>query len=113
MKINIPIFNEPELAPYSNLFDLMDIPGLNETDNSHLDDLFSLFIYNIKFCFFIFDTEQYHNSNESFNYAKSLFKENENNIITNSIFIFNKIDLPEDKVLALQSFKTFLKENLK
>jgi len=113
LKINIPIFNEPELAPYSNLFDLMDIPGLNETDNFHLKDLFSLFIYNIKFCFFIFDTQQYHNSNKSFNYAKSLFKENENNIIANSIFIFNKIDLPEDKELAIQSFDTFLKENLK
>jgi len=112
LKINIPIFNDPQLAPYANLFDLMDIPGLNETDNSHIGELFSMFVYNIKFCFFIFDTQQYHNSNKSFNYAKSLFKENENNIIKNSIFIFNKIDLPEDKELALKSFDTFLNENL-
>ena len=113
LKLNIPIFNDPQLAPYANLFDLMDIPGLNETDNAHLKKLFSMFVYNIKFCFFIFDTQQYHNSEKTFNYAKSLFKENENNIIENSIFIFNKIDLPEDKELALQSFDTFLNENLK
>ena len=113
LKVNIPIFNDPQLAPYANLFDLMDIPGLNETDNSHIEKLFSMFVYNIKFCFFIFDTQQYHNSNKSFNYAKSFFKEEENNIIKNSIFIFNKIDLPEDKGLALQSFETFLNENLK
>ena len=62
LKINIPIFNDPKLAPYAYLFDLMDIPGLNEKDNSILKKLFSLFVYNIKFCFFIFDAEQYHNS---------------------------------------------------
>ena len=107
------MFNEPELAPYANLFDLMDVPGLNETNNSLLKKLFSLFVYNIQFCFFIFDTQQYHNSITSFNYVKSLFKENENNIITNSIFIFNKYDLATDKELTLQSFKIFLNDSLK
>ena len=113
LKINIPIFNDPKLAPYACLFDLMDIPGLNETNNSQLKKLFSLFVYNVKFCFFVFDAEQYHNSIKIFNNVKSLFKENENNIITNSIFIFNKIDLPEDKELALDSFKSFLNDTLK
>ena len=113
LKINIPIFNDPKLAPYYKMFDLMDIPGLNESNNSKIKKLLTLFEYNIKFCFFIFDTQQYHNSITSFNDARSLFKENENNIIPNSIFIFNKFDLPENKELALQSFKSFLNDTLK
>ena len=36
LKINIPFFNKPEYAPYANLFDLMDIPGLNENNEIYL-----------------------------------------------------------------------------
>ena len=53
MKINIPFFNESELAPYSNYFDLMDIPGLSE-DEFYIDILFPYFINNSKFFFFFF-----------------------------------------------------------
>ena len=113
LRINIPFFNKPEYAPYANLFDLMDIPGLNDNNEIYLKKLFPSFVYNIKFCFFIFDSTQYHNSIETFSNVKSLFKENENNIINNSIFILNKYDKPEDKELANKSFNSFINDTLK
>lgn len=67
----------------------------------------------LNFCFFIFDSTQYHNSIETFSNVKSLFKENENNIINNSIYILNKYDLPEDKELANKSFNSFINDTLK
>ena len=119
MKINIPLFNEPELAPYSNCFEFMDIPGLNETNDTdkegfYLKKLFPYFIYNVKFCFFIFDAEEYHSQDYTkiFNNLLSLF-EDEDNISKNSIFIFNKIDKPENKELAIQNFETYVKNTLK
>ena len=112
MKINIPIFNKPKFAPYANLFDLMDVPGLNDNNKTYLNELLPLFVYNIAFCFFIFDSTQYSISNKTYNNVTSLFKENENNIINNSIFILNKYDLPEDKVLTYQSFNDFINETL-
>ena len=91
----------------------MDIPGLNENNEIYLKKLFPSLVYNIRFCFFIFDSTQYHNSNKAFNIVKSLFKENENDIINNSIYIFNKYDLPEDKELANKSSNSFLNDTLK
>ena len=95
MKINIPLFNEPELAPYANYFELMDIPGLNESssngnENYYLKKLFPYFINNTKFCFFIFDATEYHSTDSInvFNDVLSLF-ENNKEILNNSIFILN------------------------
>ena len=120
MKINIPFFNEPDLAPYANYFEFMDIPGLNESniiekDNFFLNRLFPYFINNIKFCFFVFDTEQYHGNDaiKVFNNTLSLFEEEKEIICKNSIYIFNKIDKPENKKLAIQNFESYLKETLK
>ena len=110
MKINIPFFNKPEFAPYTNLFDLMDVPGLNENNEIYLQKLLPLFVYNIKFCFFIFDSTHY--SNKTYNNVKSLFKENENNIINNSIYILNKYDKPEDKQRTEENFKSFINDTL-
>lgn len=67
MRINIPLFTESELSQYSNCFEFMDIPGLNESTVSneecfYLKKLFPYFIYNIKFCLFIFDAGEYHST---------------------------------------------------
>ena len=112
MRINIPIFNKPKFAPYANLFDLMDVPGLNDNNETYFKKLLPLFVYNIKFCFFIFDSTQYHYSNKTYNNVKSLFKENENNIINNSIYILNKYDKPEDKQLTEKNFNSFINDTL-
>ena len=112
MKINIPFFNKPEFASYANLFDLMDVPGLNENNKTYLNKLLPTFVYNIKFCFFVFDSTQYHNSYKTYNNVKSLFKEMENDIINNSIYILNKFDKPEDKELTKQNFNSFINDTL-
>ena len=112
MKINIPFFNESELAPYSNYFDLMDIPGLSE-DEFYLDILFPYFINNSKFCFFVFDVEEYKNEDSIEIFNKILEKfENRENIYMNSIFILNKIDRVE-KGSEPQSFIEYMEDNLK
>ena len=119
MRINIPLFTEPELSQYSNCFEFMDIPGLNESSYSdkeclYLQKLFPYFIYNIKFCLFIFDAGEYHStdSKKVFNKTLSLL-DNKEEICKNSLFIFNKIDITENKELAIQNFENYLKEILK
>ena len=57
LKINIPFFNENEFAPYSDCFELMDIPGLSTNSNFYINELFPYFINNAKFCIFLFDAE--------------------------------------------------------
>ena len=115
LKINIPLFNAPELSKYADLFEFMDIPGLSEDNNDfYLKKLFPYFIDNSKFCFFIFDAKDYHGNNpiQIFNNVISLF-ENKEEVCQNSIFVFNKFDLPEDKKLALNNFEKYLLETLK
>ena len=61
LKINIPLFNDPILNKYADIFEFMDIPGISDSNsNFYLKKLFPYFIYNIKFCFFIFDANDYH-----------------------------------------------------
>ena len=94
IKVNIPIFNDPEIAPYSNYFEFMDIPGLNDnSDNFYMKNLCPLFINNCKFCFFIFSSEDFQSkaSKEIFNKILGLFQEPEK-IKKYSIYILNKID---------------------
>ena len=114
LKINIPLFNDPELSKYADLFEFMDIPGLTDDNNNfYLQTLFPYFVYNIKFCFFIFDSSEYHGNNSLnlFNKVLSFF-ETRDEIVKNSLFIFNKYDLPTDKKLAINNFEKYLVETL-
>ena len=55
LKINIPLFNDPILNKYADIFEFMDIPGISDSNsNFYLKKLFPYFIYNIKFLFFYF-----------------------------------------------------------
>ena len=45
LKINIPFFNENEFAPYSDCFELMDIPGLSTNSNFYINELFPNFVF--------------------------------------------------------------------
>ena len=102
----IPLF-ENEYKLYSDYFEFMDIPGLNERIeeeykyNIYFRKVIPLFINNVKFSIFIFDTMKYHditqepliNFNKELNsfyknYKNESLKEN----IENSILILNKID---------------------
>ena len=112
MKINIPFFNEKEFAPYSNFFELMDIPGLSE-DDYYIEKLFPYFIDNSKFCFFIFDAVDYPSDDTKniFNNISEKF-ENKNKIYKNSLFILNKID-EVNKESVPNEFKYYMEHNLK
>ena len=108
------MFNDPELSKYADLFEFMDIPGLTDDNNNfYLQTLFPYFVYNIKFCFFIFDSSEYHGNNSLnlFNKVLSFF-ETRDEIVKNSLFIFNKYDLPTDKKLAINNFEKYLVETL-
>ena len=115
MKINIPFFNDDEFALYSNFFELMDIPGLNDggEEEYYIKKLFPYFINNSKFCFFVFDAEEYQNIDSQiiFNKISELFEDKEN-IYKNSIIILNKVDLVE-KEKESKNFEQYLKDNLK
>ena len=115
LKINIPLFNDPELSKYADFFEFLDIPGLSDVNNQfYLKQLFPYFIDNSKFCFFIFDANEYHGkkSIQLFNEAISLF-DNKTEVFQNSIFILNKFDKPEDKKLTKYNFEKYLLETLK
>ena len=111
MKINIPFFNDNGFAQYSNYFELMDIPGLSE-DDYYIKKLFPYFINNSKFCFFIFDADQYHSkdSTEIFNKISEQF-ENKENIYKNSLFILTKFDKVNSESEP-EGFEEYMKDNL-
>ena len=87
LKINIPLFNDPILSKYADIFEFMDIPGISDSNsNFYLKKLFPYFIYNIKFCFFIFDANDYHGDKtiNLFDDAISI-SENKNDISTKNV----------------------------
>lgn len=106
----IPLF-EGELEKYSQFFEFMDVPGLNESasennkeENVYLEKVIPLFINNIKFAMFIFDTMNYEKQTNSIIDNKdifSIFYDKMNDFykdygikeLQNSIFVLNKIDL--------------------
>ena len=126
----IPLF-ENEYKIYSSYFEFMDIPGLNERIddeykyNIYFRKIIPLFINNVKFSIFIFDTMKYHDITQEplINFDKELnsfykiykdesLKEN----IENSILILNKIDksnLPGGIEEEKKNFETHLSNQLK
>ena len=69
----------------------MDIPGLNENDNSYIEDIFSLITINdIKFEIVVFDATTVENDN-----IKKIFERLQKKgclTIKNNIYVLNKID---------------------
>ena len=124
----IPLF-AGEYEKYSVYFEFMDIPGLNESssqdnkDNIYFEKIIPLFINNIKFSIFIFDTMNYldkNNSDETFlNFEKQInsfyavyLNENMKETFKNSIFILNKID-QSNREGGLEEEKNCFKDHLK
>ena len=126
----IPFFSD-ENEKYSDMFEFLDIPGLNENsdnlnnDNIYYEKVLPLIINNIKFSLFIFETKNYQNKINSIQLYKKFgnmlnsrkkdyFDENKNiNIIQkDSIYILNKIDLC-DKESGLQKEKEDFEKYLK
>ena len=98
IETKIPIFNKDNMIKYSEIFEFMDLPGLNEkegVDNFFRKNILPVISYNTKFSFFIFDCLSIKDKDtievyESFINLLDIK-------IENCFFIFNKIDLSTNK----------------
>ena len=121
LEANIPLFRG-ENSIYSDLIEFMDIPGLNEfneskqeTDHFYYKELLPFFIYNIGFSLYIFDAEkqQSEGSISIINNIMEQYYNNDEKMQKNSIFILNKIDKVSDEKNEINKFKKILENNLK
>ena len=115
LELNIPFFNQNE--ELSDYFELMDIPGLNESGDFYLKKIIPYIINKCLFSIYIFDLLHYENEDTS-----KIYQEYSNQLNkfykTNSIYILNKIDnIPEvdikigkDKDFHFQKFKNYLSD---
>lgn len=120
IEANLTIFNEPALEKYSEFFEFLDIPGLDEGEfesNYYVKNLIPIIIPNLAFSIFIFNKQSkedisstkivkyismYYEKNKIFEYGNFLGNNNkkENKIaneisknqILNSLYIINKVD---------------------
>ena len=122
LETNIPIF-KGENEIYSDFFEFMDIPGLNEFNSEKNEDqhfyykeLLPFFIYNIGFSLYVFDAEK-QESVDSISIINNIMEQYYNNDEKkqkNSIFILNKIDkITKDQDNEINCFKKILEKNLK
>ena len=121
LEANIPLFRGKN-AIYSDLFEFMDIPGLNEfnenkkeTEHFYYKELLPFFIYNIGFSLYIFDAEK-HQSVDSISIINNIMEQYYNNDEKkqkNSVFILNKIDKVKDEESEINNFRKILEKNLK
>lgn len=121
METNIPLF-KGENEIYSDFFEFMDIPGLNEfndtnneSEHFYYKELLPFFIYNIGFSLYIFDAEKLQ-STDSISIIDNIMEkyyDNDEKKQKNSIFVLNKIDKIKDEDAEINHFEKILKENLK
>ena len=68
VEANLTIFNEPSLEKYADLFEFLDIPGLDEgnlNNNVYFKDLIPVIIPNVAFSIFILDSEKIQDNDTS------------------------------------------------
>ena len=134
VEANLTIFNVPDLEKYADIFEFLDIPGLDEgdlTDNRYIRDLLPMIIPNLAFSIFIFDSkhmedvttqkiiklivlEMIKKSNENLNEDLQNFisEHMSKEMALNSIYIINKIDEErmDQKDQKINIAKTILKD---
>ena len=121
MEANIPLFQGFNNV-YSELFEFMDIPGLNEFTGVekieaqfYYKDLVPFFIYNVGFSLYIYDVgnqEIEDKKNSIINNIMKLYFDKDPNKQKNSIFILNKVDLISEPEKGLEKLKNILAESL-
>ena len=96
IEYKIPIFNEENLIEFSEVFEFMDLPGLNqyEKNNFFKSNILPIITQNVKFTIFIFDYERLYDGDtlDTYKYILNLGYN-----IQNNFYILNKIDLSENK----------------
>ena len=113
IEANLNIFNDPLLEKYADIFEFLDIPGLDEgqfKDNPYLKNLIPIIAPNLAFSIFIFNGDSmedtstativkeitmYFSKNKIFD-DKSISNEIDKKITLNSLYIINKVDNKND-----------------
>ena len=123
IEADIPFLNGLE-NDYSDLFEFLDYPGLNESSDNKMDifykDCLSLILPNVQFSLFIFDIEKYEgkeseniiNNYKNFDqkFQVPYLQEICNESFNNSIFILNKIDLIDNDLDKEKHLKLLIKK---
>ena len=130
IEANLIIFNDPALEKYADIFEFLDIPGLDEGSfdkNLYLSKLIPVIMPNLSFSFFIFngmtmeDTSTqiiikhfttYFTKRNEFSNIK-IANEIDKNITLNSLYIINKVDDEKDYDENKNKAKKILKELFK
>ena len=114
IEFKIPIFNKEKLIEYSEVFEFMDLPGLNEYDgekNFFITNILPIITQNVKFSLFIFDCSNLKDEDTLDLYKNYIFHLGKN--YQNNFYIINKIDLSENEDEEEKNFKNFINENCK
>ena len=123
IEANLPIFNGTCLEKYSDIFEFMDVPGLNEAvdkeekidsvgNNFYFKEIIPTIIPNSKFFILMFDAENYQNE-DSMEIILKLKEQKGEKVIENSLFVLNKIDIcggEEEEEELLNNFIRNLEE---
>ena len=111
IETNFQIFNK-EMLKYSEIFEFMDLPGLNEQDgenNFFRKNILPIVASNTKFAIFIFDCLSIKDKDTIEIYEK--FEELLEEKIENSFYILNKIDKATNKKeIEIENFKNYIHE---
>ena len=119
IEANLPIFNDKTLEQYSDIFEFMDVPGLNEISekgenidsvekNFYFKEIIPIIIPNVKFFILMFDAEKYNNE-DSKEIITKLYEKVGSTVLENSLYIVNKIDiLKENKEEENELLKNFI-----
>ena len=119
VEANLPIFNGTCLEKYSDIFEFMDVPGLNEAvdkeekmdsvgNNFYFKEIIPTIIPNAKFFILMFDAENYQNE-DSMEIILKLKEQKGEKVIENSLFILNKIDICEEEKEEEELLNNFIK----
>ena len=113
IEFKIPIFNEEKLIKYSEIFEFMDLPGLNQYDDGKINffvhNILPIITPNVKFSLFIFDCLTLKDIDTLDIYKKYINLGNNNQ---NNFYIINKIDLSKNENEE-EEFKKYIIENCK
>ena len=119
VEANLPIFNGTCLEKYSDIFEFMDVPGLNEAvdkeekidsvgNNFYFKEIIPTIIPNAKFFILMFDSENYQNE-DSMEIIEKINEQKGEKVIENSLFILNKIDICEGEEEEKELLNNFIK----
>jgi len=101
IEANLTLFNDPVLEKYANIFEFLDIPGLDEGEfnkNIYIKNLIPIIMPNLAFSIFLFNSDSMEDIS-----SEKIIKKITNYFTENKIFIDENISREIDKNIALNS----------